>query len=422
MQVKAPRGTVDILPADAKKWQHIERIIKECIESFGFQEVRIPIFEHTELFLHGVGQGTDIVSKEMYTFNDRSQRSLTLRPEGTASCARAIIEHSVYGGVLPIKWYYTGPMFRYDRPQAGRYRQFHQVGVEAFGSNSPYLDAEVIILMVGILSALGLSAYELHLNSVGCPHCRQSYRQSLIEHINPVKEALCPDCQVRFMQNPLRVLDCKVTSCHEAIAGYPLIYDSLCNDCRDHYAAVKTALEDNGVAYLHDNQLVRGLDYYTNTAFEVHIPGIGAQSAVGGGGRYNGLVRELGGPDLPGIGFALGLERLLLALDTLGIKESAQSGIDAFIAVMNGKYESPALRILNEIRRAGIRADKDYTGRSGKAQMKYADKLGAKLVILIGDEEMEQGFLTLRNMENKEQLRVENEQLINTIKQIMAMD
>lgn len=422
MQVKAPRGTADILPVNTRKWQHIERVIKEQIEFFGYQEVRTPIFEHTELFLHGVGQGTDIVSKEMYTFNDRSERSLTLRPEGTASCVRAIIEHSVYGGVLPVKWYYTGAMFRYDRPQAGRYRQFHQVGVEAFGSNSPYLDAEIIILMVEILSALGLQAYELHLNSVGCPLCRQSYRQRLIEHIDPVKDKLCPDCQIRYLQNPLRVLDCKVVSCHEAIAGYPVIYDSLCLDCQEHYARVRTALEDNGVKYLHDDQLVRGLDYYTNTAFEIHIPGIGAQSAVGGGGRYNGLVQELGGPNLPGIGFALGMERLLLALDTLGIIGSTQSAIDVFIAVMNDQYESPALKILNQIRRAGIRADKDYTGRSGKAQMKYADRVGAKLVILIGDEEMAQGFLTLRNMQNKEQLRVTDEQLIKTIKQIMATD
>ncbi|MDD3024440.1 MAG: histidine--tRNA ligase, partial [Syntrophomonadaceae bacterium] len=287
MQVKAPRGTADILPGNTAKWQKIERIIKEHLESFAYQEVRTPVFEHTELFQHGVGQGTDIVSKEMYTFNDRSKRSLTLRPEGTASCARAIIEHSIYGGVLPVKWYYTGPMFRYDRPQAGRYRQFHQVGVEAFGSNSPYLDAETIILMVEILSALGLTAYELHLNSVGCPVCRQSYRQSLIEHISPVKDSLCPDCQLRFQQNPLRVLDCKVAACHEAIVGYPVIHDSLCVECREHYAIVRTALTDSNVDYIHDDQLVRGLDYYTNTAFEIHIPGIGAQSAVGGGGRYN---------------------------------------------------------------------------------------------------------------------------------------
>ncbi|MEN6350649.1 MAG: histidine--tRNA ligase, partial [Syntrophomonas sp.] len=286
----------------------------------------------------------------------------------------------------------------------------------------PYLDAEIIILLVEILNRLGINDYELHLNSVGCPVCRQAYRQDLIEHIRPLKENLCRDCKVRFLQNPLRVLDCKNESCHQAIEGCPSIYNSLCPACRDHYTRVRQALEDNSISYLHDDKLVRGLDYYTNTAFEIHIPGIGAQSAVGGGGRYNGLVKELGGPDLPGIGFALGMERLLLALDTLGINIYKPSRTDVFVVLMNDIYEGEALKILNCIRKAGIRADKDFTGRSGKAQMKFADRLGARLVVLIGDEEMAGGFFTIRNMRNKEQIQVEKDILINGINRILATD
>jgi histidyl-tRNA synthetase len=420
MQVKAPRGTYDILPLDSQKWQYLEQVIQETANLFGYSEIRMPIFEHTELFERGVGETTDIVTKEMYTFQDKSNRSLTLRPEGTASCVRALIEHSVYGGVMPVKWHYKGPMFRYDRPQTGRYRQFHQFGVEVFGSHSPYLDAEVIMLLVQILTNLGLRDYELHLNSVGCPLCRESYRQKLINHISPVKEKLCIDCQSRYEKNPLRVLDCKVESCHQAIAGFPYIYDSLCDDCQDHYNLVKATLEDRGIHYLHDNNLVRGLDYYTNTAFEIHIPSIGAQSAVGGGGRYNGLVKACGGPDIPGIGFALGMERLLLAIDSLPDSEEANSKLDVFLAVLDNKYENQAMQVLDRLRKAKIMVDRDYTGRSMKAQMKFADKLGARIVVLIGEDEVNRGYFTVRNMNTREQLEVQTEQLISVIKDILA--
>lgn len=419
MQVKVPRGTYDILPVDVNKWQAMEKIIKDTASFFGFKEIRTPIFEHTELFERGVGETTDIVSKEMYTFMDKSERSLTLRPEGTASCVRALIEHSLYGGVLPVKWYYTGPMFRYDRPQTGRYRQFHQFGVEAFGSNSPYLDVEVITLMIEILNNLGLKDYELHLNTVGCPGCREIYREKLVEHIRPVKDKLCKDCQVRFEKNPLRVLDCKIESCHDAIKGYPHIFDYLCDDCRNHYNKVKESLTDSQIKYIHDDNLVRGLDYYTNTAFEMHIPHIGAQSAVGGGGRYNGLVKECGGPDIPGIGFALGLERILLAIDILE-GENLTDNVDAFVAVTSDKFEKRAVQVLNYLRHGQIKSDKDYNGRSMKAQMKYADKLGARAVILIGDDEVENNFLTIRNMLNREQVKVKDNELIDTIKTILA--
>ncbi|MDD2585302.1 MAG: histidine--tRNA ligase [Syntrophomonadaceae bacterium] len=419
MQIKAPRGTYDILADDSYKWQYIEKVMKEVAEIFGYNEIRTPLFEHTELFERGVGESTDIVTKEMYTFHDKAERSLTLRPEGTASCARALIEHSLYNGVLPVKWYYTGPMFRYDRPQTGRYRQFHQFGIEAFGSNSPHLDAEVILVLVEILLRLGLKNYELHLNSVGCPECRENYRRHLIEHITPVKDKLCEDCQLRYTQNPLRVLDCKNESCHKAIEGYPTLYDNLCDECRNHYTKVQETLKDSGVAFIHDDNLVRGLDYYTNTAFEIHIPGIGAQSAVGGGGRYNGLVKDCGGPDLPGIGFALGIERLLLAIDTLGKKDFKAANIDVVVITMSDKYEDLAIQVLNHLRRHNIRSEKDYTGRSPRAQMKYANKLGARVVVLIGDEEVENGCLTIRNMQNKEQIQVENQELISNINNIL---
>ncbi len=419
MQVKAPRGTFDVMPNDAYKWQYIEKIIKETAGLFGFSEIRTPVFEHTELFERGVGDTTDIVSKEMYTFKDRSERSLTLRPENTASCVRAFIEHSVAGGVMPAKWYYMGPMFRYDRPQAGRYRQFHQFGVEAFGSNSPQLDAEVISLMLEILANLGLKDYELHLNTVGCPVCRELYRKKLMAHINPFKDQLCGDCQSRYEKNPLRVLDCKIQSCQAAIGGFPYIFDYLCPDCLEHYTQVRNTLEDNNISYIHDNQLVRGLDYYTNTAFEIHIPQIGAQSAVGGGGRYNGLVKACGGQNIPGVGFAMGLERLLLALDSLDNQQLEANKLDVFLAVMDEKYEAQGIRILKQLRRAGIKSDKDYTGRSGKAQMKYADKLGARLVLLLGEDEVQRGVVTLRNMSSKQQSEVPVEGLVQAIKAIL---
>ncbi|NLB88222.1 MAG: histidine--tRNA ligase [Syntrophomonadaceae bacterium] len=420
MKLKAPRGTYDILPPESAKWQYMEKVIKSTVELFGYKEIRTPIFEHTELFERGVGETTDIVTKEMYTFTDKSERSLTLRPEGTASCARAFIEHSIYGGVMPVKWYYTGPMFRYDRPQTGRYRQFRQFGVEVFGSNSPYVDAEVIILLVEILNNLGLTEYELHLNSVGCPECRKEYREKLIEHIRPVSEQLCPDCQNRYVKNPLRVLDCKVEGCHKAITGYPYIADHLCADCKTHYETVKSVLEENNIHYIHDDNLVRGLDYYTNTAFEIHIPGIGAQSAVGGGGRYNGLVKECGGPDVPGIGFALGMERLLLATEAIGKNVADDSIVDVFIMVMDESFEPKAMQFLTGLRRENIRADKDYNSRSAKAQLKYADKLGAKIAIIIGEDEIKNHYYTVRDMANSKQITVPEQDIVEYIKSTLS--
>ncbi|HHW61702.1 MAG TPA: histidine--tRNA ligase [Syntrophomonadaceae bacterium] len=418
MEIQAPRGTYDILPPESRKWQYIERVIKETAERFGYSEVRFPIFEHTELFERGVGDTTDIVTKEMYTFIDKGGRSVTLRPEGTASCTRALIEHSIYSGPLPVKWYYNGPMFRYDRPAAGRYRQFHQFGVELFGSNNPYADVEVIQLLVKILENLGLKDYELHLNSVGCPQCRERYREKLVEHITPVKDQLCPDCQSRYAKNPLRVIDCKNPGCLEAIVGFPVLYDSLCDDCRQHYNTVQEGLTGQGIAYLHDNQLVRGLDYYTNTAFEIHLPQFGAASAVGGGGRYNGLVRFCGGPDLPGIGFAIGMERLLSAVERTGI-DWEKDDLQVFVLVPDEHNRNIGLEICNILREAGVRTDQDYNGRSMKAQMKQANKRGARLVVIVGEDELAAGQFTIRDMVHKTQLTVPKEALLDRVKEIL---
>jgi len=420
MEIKAPRGTYDILPPESLKWQYLERKLRETAALFGYNEIRTPLFEHTELFERGVGDTTDIVTKEMYTFLDKSDRSLTLRPEGTASCARSLIENRVFGGVMPVKWYYIGPMFRYDRPQTGRYRQFHQFGVEVFGSRSPYVDAEVIALLIAILAKLGLSDCELHLNSVGCPDCREVYRERLIAHIATLKDGLCPDCRSRFDKNPLRVLDCKESACQQAVKGFPYIIDSLCSDCAGHYATVKSSLDTMGIKYIQDNNLVRGLDYYTNTAFEIHIPSIGAQSAVGGGGRYDGLVKACGGPDIPGIGFALGLERLLLAMANDPQPAWPALDLEVFLAVLDEKYTDAAMHILDCLRRAGIRADRDYNGRSMKAQMKLANKLGARIVVLMGENEMDQGIFTVRSMGTGQQEEIPQQELIPYINRILG--
>jgi len=420
METKAPRGTYDILPPDSAAWHYLEGVLRSTAEVYGYQEIRTPMFEHTELFERGVGSSSDIVSKEMYTFFDRSKRSLTLRPENTASCGRAFIEHRVYSGMLPVKWYYIGPMFRYDRPQTGRFRQFNQFGVEVFGSRSPYLDAEVIVLLVNILANLGLIEYELHLNSVGCPECRAVYREKLISHITPVKDLLCEDCQQRYLVNPLRVLDCKKAACHQAIEGYPTLAANLCDNCQQHYMRVQEILSDNEIVFIHDDNLVRGLDYYTNTAFEIHIPGIGAQSAVGGGGRYDGLVEECGGPATPGVGFAMGLERLLLALNLVDIQKNEKTGLDVFVITAGDEFEALSFKVVQDLRGAGITADKDHNGRGLKAQMKYADRMGTTLTVIIGEDEVKNNQLTVRNMATGEQETITAADAIQRIKQMLV--
>ncbi len=404
MLTKAPRGTKDILPEEINKWHILEQNARKIAQRYGIQEARFPIFEHTELFQRSVGETTDIVSKEMYTFQDRGGRSITLRPEGTAPAARMYVEHKLYNQSQPVKFYYMGPFFRYDRPQAGRYRQFHQFGVEVFGTLAPEADVEVMKLTLDFFNSLGLSGLELEINSVGCKKCRGGYTENLVKYFENKQEQLCADCKNRFKTNPMRVLDCKRESCQEAIAeDVPVITDHLCQECAEHLDKVKKLLDEVGTAYRINPHLVRGLDYYTKTAFEVLMPSLGAQNALGGGGRYDYLVEECGGPSTPGVGFALGLERILLALEEQGIYLEQSITPDVFVVAMGETVGTKAFKILNDLRDKGIVTEMDYENRSIRAQMKKADKIGAKYSLILGEEELEQGELQLRDMKTGNQ-------------------
>jgi histidyl-tRNA synthetase len=415
MLTTRPRGTNDILPGEVEKWHFLERQIRGICREYGYSEVRTPIFEHTELFLRGVGDTTDIVEKEMYTFIDRGKRSITLRPENTASVVRAYLEENLYAGPQPVKLYYCGPMFRYDRPQAGRFRQFHQFGVEVFGSHDPAVDAEVMAMAMDFYGRLGLRNLKLLINSVGCPECRPGLRQELQDYFRPKLENLCHNCRERFNKNPLRILDCKENKCAEAGEGAPVILDCLCQDCREHFEEVKRHLDLLDISYIVDRRLVRGLDYYTHTAFEITAEDIGAQSSIGGGGRYNGLVEICGGPPVPGIGFALGIERILLAMERQGIKLPGFARPDVFVVTAGAPAADAAFRMLFQLRYGGIPADKDYLGRSLKAQMKYAGKTGVRYAVIIGEEEMKKGVVVVRDMRTGGQETIAAEQTIQYI-------
>lgn len=412
MLTKAPRGTRDILPGEVEKWQLVERTAAEVCRLFGYAEIRTPVFEHTELFLRGVGETTDIVSKEMYTFQDRGGRSITLRPENTAAVCRAYLEHKLYAETQPLKLFYIGPMFRYDRPQAGRFRQFHQFGVEVFGSKDPMLDAEVILLAMTFFRSLGLKELELRVNSVGCPRCRSEYRVKLQDYLRDKLPGFCRDCAQRFEKNPLRILDCKEKTCQELSAGAPEMPDSLCEECAVHFEQVRKTLEALGEHYTWDKRLVRGLDYYTNTAFEILAGGLGAQNAVCGGGRYDNLMSTIGGPDTPGIGFAIGLERVLLAMEAAGVAVPASGAADAFVAVAGDVPAEAALKLVMELRRAGVSAEKDYLGRSLKAQFKYADKKAVRFIVILGEEEYRTGQAVVRDMKSGEQKTVGLDEMV----------
>ncbi|GAB6181998.1 histidine--tRNA ligase [Desulfotomaculum defluvii] len=416
MLTTRPRGTNDILPGEVEKWQFLQQLTGQVCREYGYGEIRTPIFEHTELFTRGVGETTDIVEKEMYTFTDRGDRSVTLRPEGTASTVRAYVENKLHALPQPLKFYYIGPMFRYDRPQAGRYRQFHQFGVEVFGSNDPAIDAEVIAMAMDIYQRIGLKKLELHLNSVGCPACRPVLRQKLQEYFKPHLENLCPNCQGRYERNPLRILDCKSEKCQEFGKDAPTTLDVLCPDCSSHFEAVKGYLDEVGISYTINNRLVRGLDYYTRTAFEIMTRDIGAQSSIGGGGRYNGLIEECGGPATPGIGFALGLERILLTAERQGIVFPVSRGPQVFIATVGSGVARKAFGLLQNLRQQGITAEQDYLDRSLKAQMKYAGKLAARFVIILGEEEFDRGVAVVRDMQAGEQQEVALGELVSFIK------
>ncbi|MGI5891859.1 MAG: histidine--tRNA ligase [Bacillota bacterium] len=409
MAITRPRGTNDFLPADTAKWQIVESMLHEICRQFGYGEIRTPIFEETELFQRGVGGTTDIVQKEMYTFCDQGERSLTLRPENTASAARAYLENKLYGQTQPVKLYYMGPMFRYERPQAGRFRQFHQFGVEVFGTQSPLADAEVIALAWKFYNRLGIRNMSLHLNSVGCADCRREYRRILQSYLQDKYDELCTSCQQRFERNPLRILDCKSPVCRELSHDAPTMFDNLCGVCADHFTKVRSALERADIPYTLDKRLVRGLDYYTKTAFEILVESIGAQSAICGGGRYDGLIEELGGSEpVPGVGFALGMERIFAALKAQGSDIEAQQAPDVFIVTAPGNDEvyNTAFALAIALRGAGLRVEQDLMGKSMKAQFKLADKLGAPAVVILGEEELADGQALVRNMQTSEQQRL----------------
>lgn len=407
MLTSAPRGTSDILPANSRNWQYLEQEIRDICHRFNYKEIRTPIFEHTELFLRGIGNTTDIVSKEMYTFEDRGGRSLTLRPENTAAVVRSYLENKLYADNYLNKLFYIGPMFRYDRPQAGRYRQFHQFGVEAIGTANPLVDAEIIMLAVQFLSSLGLQELQVVLNSVGCPKCRPVYKQKLQEFFKDKLGELCKDCAGRYEQNPMRILDCKVEKCQELSVGVPLITDCLCEECAEHFSHVKDYLTAAGIEYTLDPGLVRGLDYYTKTAFEIKYLPLGAQSAVCGGGRYDGLVEECGGNPTPGIGFAMGIERILLALQKQDLLASQEDNIDVYVVATDHISAAKALRLAYKLRENGISCDIDFAGRSIKAQMKSANKLNAQHVVIIAEQEIQDNTYSYKNMLTGEQISID---------------
>lgn len=415
MELKGPRGTNDILPGEVERWQRLESVVREVFEQHGYSEWRLPIFEHTELFARGVGETTDIVEKQMYTFEDRSGRSLTLRPEGTASVVRAYLEHKAYGAAQPAKVYYIGPMFRYERPQSGRYRQFHQFGAEALGSGSPLLDVEMMAIPVQIYRRLGLEHFRVHINSIGCPECRPKYREALRAALAQHLDSLCPTCIQRLDRNPLRVLDCKVEGCRNASQGAPKSHDHLCSACETHFSQVQSGLDTVGLSYEVDPRLVRGLDYYTRTVFELIGLDLGAQDALGGGGRYDGLVAECGGPDTPAVGFAAGMERILLSLAARGDAAVPPVQSDVYVAVATDAGRTRALEVAFALRNAQLKAEMDYLGKSLKAQMRQAQKSGAASVIIIGDEELAAGVVTLKSMSTGEQESVPLDRVVERI-------
>lgn len=416
MLTNAPRGTKDILPDTVGDWNYVEGEIRELCRRFGYSEIRTPIFEHTELFQRGIGEGTDVVDKEMYTFTDRGERSITLRPENTASAVRAYLQNKLYAQSNLVKLFYIGSMFRYDRPQAGRMREFHQFGVEALGEANPAVDAEVILLAMNLLEGLGLKDLELSINSVGCPKCRSKYRTMLQDFFRDKLEDLCEDCRSRFERSPLRILDCKKDSDKPYMADAPKITDCLCEECAEHFAKLKELLTSAGISFSHDPRLVRGLDYYTKTAFEIKYPPLGAQSAVAGGGRYDGLIEEMGGNPTPAVGFATGLERLLLALESQNLLPEKNRSVDAYVVALGEAAQAEGFKLLNSLRQQGLSAAMDFAGRSMKAQMKQANKLGAKYSVILGEDEIAEGVVMLRSMEDSSQAKVPMAQVAEKIK------
>lgn len=414
MGFQKPTGTQDLLPGVVERWQFIEEKARDLCRRFNYREIRTPIFEQTSLFERGVGETTDIVEKEMYTFLDKGDRSMTLRPEGTAGVVRSYVENKLYGEPDVSKLYYIGPMFRYERPQAGRQRQFHQFGIEAIGAIDPAIDAEVISLGYELCRELGLQGVTAQINSVGNPQSRTDYREKLIAFLTPMRETLCKDCQSRIDRNPMRVLDCKVDQ--DKFTNAPSILDSLDEECLSHFEQVKTYLTEMGVDYSINHRLVRGLDYYTLTAFEYKAQGIGAIDTVGGGGRYNGLVAEVGGPDQPGVGLAIGLERIQLILENQNIQIQGIKPLDVYLVALGEAADKEITKQLFKLRQAGISAERDYLGRKMKAQFKSADRMQARYTAILGDDELARGEIAVKFMETGEQRTVKLEDLANELK------
>jgi histidyl-tRNA synthetase len=420
LRYRAPKGTNDLVYPESERTERVLELAGEILTLHGYRRISTPIFENTELFKRSIGEDTDIVTKEMYTFDDHGGESLTLRPEGTAPVIRAYLERGLFSQGLPQKLFYFGPMFRRERPQAGRFRQFNQIGAEAIGSSDPLIDAEIISISAALFQRLGLERYSLALNSVGCRRCRPGYREVLTEYLEEIAPSLCEQCRKRAKANPMRVFDCKEETCRESLSDAPAIADHICPECRDHFAEVVAGLELLKVPFEVDLRLVRGLDYYTKTAFEFQFEGLGAQNAVSAGGRYDYLAEELGGPPTPGVGFSMGVERLMISLDAEGrgiFEELNQPSV--FIAGVEGVDRSRLFSILKEIREAGIRADGDFLGRSLKAQMKQADRLGAKLALIIGGEELERGEVALRDLGRSEQWNVPVGDTVSEVKKFL---
>ena len=420
MLTKAPRGTKDIIPAEAYKWNYLEEKFRDLCRLYGYEEIRTPVFEHTELFKRGVGDTTDIVQKEMYTFKDRGDRDLTLKPEGTAGVIRAFIENKMYAETQPTKLFYITPCFRYERPQSGRQRQFHQFGVEAIGSDTPSLDAEVISLAMQFLGEAGLKDLTVSINSVGCPVCREEYNRLLKDYLATKADVLCDLCNDRRGKNPMRVIDCKNETCQANIVDIPLMADHLCDNCKDHFNQLKAYLDEMDIKYVVDKKIVRGLDYYKRTAFEIISNDLGAQSTVCGGGRYDGLVEQIGGPSgYSGIGFGLGAERLLLTLEANGVEIGNPNHTDIFVVTIGDKAKLKSFSILKDLRENHISADKDHLDRSLKAQFKYSNKINAKYTIVIGDDELDKDKATLKNMETGDQKLIKISELVNELRSVL---
>ena len=412
MLTQAPKGTQDMLPQVSHRWQSIERAMRRACALAGDREIRTPVFEHTELFQRGVGDTTDVVQKEMYTFEDKGNRSITLKPEGTAGAVRAFIESHMYADALPAKLYYSAcPCFRYEKPQSGRLRQFHQNGVEVFGAKDASVDAEIIKLAMDVLKACGIDGLRLNINSIGCPKCRKEYLEKLKEYLRPKLPTLCKTCQERFERNPMRILDCKEDA--PKLTDAPAMLDNLCEECSDHFEKLKGYLTALGLEYRIDPRIVRGLDYYTKTVFEIitETPD-GGELTVCGGGRYDGLVEELGGPATPGIGWGMGIERMLMVQDMRGTAPAAPDYLDAFVVTLGDDARMAGMKLVNDLRAQGVKADLDHAARSMKAQFKYANKLGVKNVVVIADDELKLSAVKLRNMAESTEETVPMDQIV----------